>query len=92
MIDRNLTALDSSLSRRISLPADLIYLVRFPLGVRSAMSKLGATVSSRSAAADMIGIAEPETALGIRHVAWVKERGLPFGLDPREQSEIGARL
>ncbi|MDO3337379.1 AarF/ABC1/UbiB kinase family protein [Mycobacteroides abscessus] len=92
LIDRNLTALDSSLSRRISLPPELIYLVRFPLGVRSAMSKLGATVSSRSAAADMIGIAEPDTALGIRHVAWVKERGLPFGLDPREQSEVGARL
>ncbi|AMT71805.1 ABC1 kinase family protein [Mycobacteroides immunogenum] len=92
LIDRNLTALDSPLSRRISLPPDLIYLVRFPLGVRSAMSKLGATVSSRSAAADMIGIAEPETPLGIRHVAWVRERGLPFGLDPRAPSEMGARL
>ncbi len=59
LIDRNLTALDSSLSRRISLPPELIYLVRFPLGVRSAMSKLGATVSSRSAAADMIGRLRP---------------------------------
>ncbi len=91
LIDRNLNALDSSLSRRISLPPDLIYLVRFPLGVRSAMSKLGATVSARSAAADMIGIAEPETPLGVRHVAWVRERGLPFGLEPRGQSEVGAR-
>ncbi|WP_078315063.1 AarF/ABC1/UbiB kinase family protein [Mycobacterium sp. D16Q16] len=92
LIDRNLTALDSPLSRRISLPPDLIYLVRFPLGVRSAMSKLRATVSSRSAAADMIGIAEPETPLGVRHVAWVRERGLPFGLDPREQPKVGAQL
>ncbi|MFA4082656.1 ABC1 kinase family protein [Mycobacteroides salmoniphilum] len=96
LISRNLATLDTSspdsLSARIALPPDLIYFVRVPLGVRSTLSKLGATVNARAVVEDMAGVAEPSTPLGIRHVAWVRERGLPFGLEPREQPKVGAQL
>ncbi len=86
------TSSPNSLSARIALPPDLIYFVRVPLGVRSTLSKLGATVDARAVVEDMTGVAEPTTALGVRHVAWVRERGLPFGLEPRDPSKIGVQL
>ncbi|MGR6978218.1 ABC1 kinase family protein [Mycobacteroides abscessus] len=94
LVNRNMATLDTSspdsLSARIALPPDLIYFVRVPLGVRSTLSKLGATVNARAVVDDMTGIAEPTTALGVQHVAWVRERGLPFGLDRRDHED--ARL
>ncbi|AMW20835.1 ABC1 kinase family protein [Mycobacteroides chelonae] len=96
LVNRNMATLDTSspnsLSARIALPPDLIYFVRVPLGVRSTLSKLGATVDARAVVEDMTGVAEPTTALGVRHVAWVRERGLPFGLEPRDPSKIGVQL
>ena len=46
---------------------------------------LGATVHVRSMIDDMDGVAEPITPLGKQHDAWVRQRGLPYGLEPHDQ-------
>jgi hypothetical protein len=33
----------------------------------------------------MDGVAEPISELGKQHVAWVRQRGLPFGTDHHDQ-------
>ena len=35
---------------------------------------------------DLDGVAEPVTELGKLHHAWVRERGLPLGLDHHDHS------
>jgi predicted unusual protein kinase regulating ubiquinone biosynthesis (AarF/ABC1/UbiB family) len=67
--------------RRMSIPDDLVFLTRFNLSMNAILATLGATVHARSILDDMDGIAEPITPLGKQHDAWVRQRGLPFGLE-----------
>ncbi|MFD6198491.1 ABC1 kinase family protein [Mycobacteriaceae bacterium NPDC060252] len=78
-------------SRYLTIPPDMFMLSRITMGVTSSMTTIGATVNLRAILCDMAGVDEPSTPLGVRHVAWVRERGLPFGLDPREQPKVGAQ-
>ena len=70
--------------RRMSIPDDLIFLIRIPLMVNPIVATLGATVHARSIIDDMDGVAEPITPLGKLHDAWVRQRGLPYGLEPHD--------
>lgn len=69
--------------RRMLVPNDFVFTNRLFLSVNAICGALRATVHVRALAEDMDGLAEPVTALGKQHVAWVRERGLPFGLDPQ---------
>ena len=70
--------------RRMSAPDDLLFLTRIPLIVNPIVATLGATVHARSITDDMDGVAEPITPLGKLHDAWVRQRGLPYGLEPHD--------
>jgi predicted unusual protein kinase regulating ubiquinone biosynthesis (AarF/ABC1/UbiB family) len=69
--------------RRMLVPDDFVFVNRMFLSINTICGALGATVHVRALADDLDGLAEPITSLGKQHVAWVRERGLPFGLDPR---------
>lgn len=69
--------------RRISIPEDLVFLTRINFSVNAICATLRATVHARAMVDDLDGVAEPITPLGKQHVAWVRRRGLPFGLDPQ---------
>lgn len=70
--------------RRMSIPDDAILMSRIGLNINTICAKLGATLHTRSIQDDMDGAAEPITPLGQQHHAWVRQRGLPFGLDPHD--------
>ena len=67
--------------RRMSMPDDFVFLTRFDLCVNAVCAALGATIHARSIWDDIDGVAEPITPLGKQHDAWVRERGLPYGLE-----------
>jgi predicted unusual protein kinase regulating ubiquinone biosynthesis (AarF/ABC1/UbiB family) len=67
--------------RHISVPQDFVFFARITFSVLAVCAGLGATVDVRSISDDTDGIAEPVTALGKQHNAWVRQRGLPHGLD-----------
>ncbi|MET9199495.1 AarF/ABC1/UbiB kinase family protein [Gordonia sp. NPDC003585] len=69
--------------RRMSVPSDYVMLARISLGVNAVLSGLGATFDTREQSDALDGIGEPTSDLAKAHTAWVRERGLPFGLDPR---------
>ena len=69
--------------RRMSVPEDLVLTTRINLSVNAVCAALQATVYLRALVDDLDGAAEPITALGKQHVDWVRQRGLPFGCDPR---------
>jgi predicted unusual protein kinase regulating ubiquinone biosynthesis (AarF/ABC1/UbiB family) len=69
--------------RRMSIPEDLVFMTRINLSVNSICAALRATVHARALCDDLDGVAEPITPLGKQHVAWVRRRGLPFGLEPQ---------
>jgi predicted unusual protein kinase regulating ubiquinone biosynthesis (AarF/ABC1/UbiB family) len=69
--------------RRMSIPEDLVFMTRINLSVNSICAALRATVHARALWDDLDGVAEPITPLGKQHVAWVRQRGLPFGLEPQ---------
>ncbi len=71
--------------RRMLVPDDFVFVNRMVLSINTICGALGATVHTRALADDMDGLAEPITPLGKQHVAWVRERGLPFGLDSHDQ-------
>ncbi|QZH59723.1 AarF/ABC1/UbiB kinase family protein [Mycolicibacterium farcinogenes] len=70
--------------RRMSIPDDLVFLTRVNLSMTAVLGKLGATLHNRAILDDMDGTAEPLTPLGEAHIAWVRDRGLPFGLQVHE--------
>ncbi|ORB02576.1 ABC transporter [Mycolicibacter minnesotensis] len=70
--------------RHLSVPPDFVFFSRLNLSMNAVFAALGATFDARSAVDDMDGAAEPSTELGKRHVAWVLDRGLPFGLDDHD--------
>jgi predicted unusual protein kinase regulating ubiquinone biosynthesis (AarF/ABC1/UbiB family) len=69
--------------RRMSIPEDLVFMTRINLSVNTICAALRATVHARAMVDDLDGVAEPITPLGKQHVAWVRRRGLPFGLEPQ---------
>jgi predicted unusual protein kinase regulating ubiquinone biosynthesis (AarF/ABC1/UbiB family) len=70
--------------RRMSMPDDMAFMARINLNTNTICAKLGATVQARSILDDMDGVAAAITPLGKQHHAWVRRRGLPFGMDPRD--------
>jgi predicted unusual protein kinase regulating ubiquinone biosynthesis (AarF/ABC1/UbiB family) len=70
--------------RRISIPHDLVFFSRINLMGNAILATLGATIYARSILDDMDGVAEPITPLGKQHDAWVRQCGLPYGLDPHD--------
>jgi predicted unusual protein kinase regulating ubiquinone biosynthesis (AarF/ABC1/UbiB family) len=71
--------------RHMSVPPDFVFFARLNLSMNAIFVALGATLYARSLLDDMDGVAEPVTDLGKQHVAWVRERGLPFGTDDHDQ-------
>ena len=71
--------------RRMSVPPDFVFFARLNLSMNAIFVALGATLYARALLDDMDGVAEPITDLGKQHVAWVRERGLPFGMDDHDQ-------
>jgi predicted unusual protein kinase regulating ubiquinone biosynthesis (AarF/ABC1/UbiB family) len=69
--------------RRMSVPEDLVFTTRINLSVNTICAALRGTVHIRALVDDLDGAAEPITPLGKQHVAWARQRGLPFGLDDR---------
>jgi predicted unusual protein kinase regulating ubiquinone biosynthesis (AarF/ABC1/UbiB family) len=72
--------------RRMSIPDDFVFLPRFSLCVNPILAKLGATIYARSILDDMDGTGEPTTPLGKQHDAWVRQRGLPYGLQAHDHA------
>ncbi|MEZ0053690.1 putative unusual protein kinase regulating ubiquinone biosynthesis (AarF/ABC1/UbiB family) [Mycobacterium sp. MAA66] len=66
---------------RMSAPADYVFAPRVQQALTNICGGLSATLHVRSINDDMDGVAEPTTELGKKHHAWVRDRGLPFGLD-----------
>lgn len=71
--------------RRMSVPPDFVFFARLNLSMNAIFVALGATLFARSLLDDMDGVADPVTDLGKQHAAWVRERGLPFGMDHHDQ-------
>ncbi|MFV8164877.1 ABC1 kinase family protein [Mycobacterium sp. 134] len=67
--------------RRMSVPPDFVFFSRLNLSMNAIFTALGATFQARASLEDMDGRAEPVSDLGKQHIAWVRERGLPFGMD-----------
>jgi predicted unusual protein kinase regulating ubiquinone biosynthesis (AarF/ABC1/UbiB family) len=70
--------------RRMSVPDGFALFPRVTIGLTAICAMLGATIHAHAITDDMDGIAEPITPLGKQHVAWVRQRGLPFGLEHHE--------
>ena len=70
--------------RRMSIPHNLVFFSRINLTGNAILTMLEATIYARSILDDMDGVAEPITALGKKHDAWVRQRGLPYGLEPHD--------
>jgi hypothetical protein len=66
--------------RRMSIPDDFVLLPRINLCLPAILATLRATIYVRSMLDDMDGV-EPLTPLGKQHHAWVRQRGLPCGLE-----------
>jgi predicted unusual protein kinase regulating ubiquinone biosynthesis (AarF/ABC1/UbiB family) len=70
--------------RRISVSDDLVFFPRMSINMSSMLAALDATVYARAIVDDLDGVAEPTTPLGKLHNAWLRERGLPYGLERRD--------
>jgi hypothetical protein len=66
---------------QMSIPSDLVFLARINLNISALSATLNATVHTHALLDDLDGVAEAISPLGKQHVGWVRERGLPFGLD-----------
>ncbi|WP_081665216.1 AarF/ABC1/UbiB kinase family protein [Mycobacterium sp. UM_CSW] len=73
-------------ARRLSIPGDFVFFPRLTLGMNTLFAALGATLDARSIYDDLDGVAEPVTPLGKRHHAWVRQRGLPCGLEAHDHA------
>ena len=70
--------------RRVSAPDDLVLFPRISLTLNPLFATLRATLDVRSIVDDLDGVAEPITPLGKQHHAWVRQRALPYGLEPHD--------
>jgi predicted unusual protein kinase regulating ubiquinone biosynthesis (AarF/ABC1/UbiB family) len=71
---------DNPLSR-MTMPEHFVFTARVQIAISSVNAALHATVPARALADDIDGVAEPINELGRLHHKWVRERGLPRGLD-----------
>lgn len=71
---------DHALSK-LTVPPEFVFTSRVILACNSVFAGLQACLPVRAIFDDMDGVAEPITELGKLHHAWVRERGLPGGLD-----------
>jgi predicted unusual protein kinase regulating ubiquinone biosynthesis (AarF/ABC1/UbiB family) len=71
--------------RHITVPPDFVFFSRLNLSMNAIFTALRATYHVRAMVNDMDGVAEPVSELGRQHVAWVRDRGLPFGMDDHER-------
>jgi predicted unusual protein kinase regulating ubiquinone biosynthesis (AarF/ABC1/UbiB family) len=71
--------------RQMAVPADFVFFSRLNLSMNAIFTVLRATFHTRAALDDLDGVADPVSELGRQHVAWVRQRGLPFGVDDRVQ-------
>lgn len=67
--------------RKLAIPSDFIMLARINLGINAVMADLGAAFNTREMADSVDGIGIPTDELFDAHMRWVRERGLPFGMD-----------
>ena len=72
--------------RRMLIPSDLVFFLRISLNMNAICAQLHATFHAHAMVDDLDGAAAPITPLGKQHVAWVRERGLPFGLEHHEHN------
>jgi predicted unusual protein kinase regulating ubiquinone biosynthesis (AarF/ABC1/UbiB family) len=72
--------------RRMSVPADFVFFSRLNLSMNAIFTALHATFQARALLDDMDGVTAPVTELGRQHVAWVRDRGLPFGMDSHDDT------
>lgn len=72
--------------RRMAVPPDFVFFSRLNLSMNAIFTALRATLNARALVDDMDGVAPPATELGRQHVAWVRKRGLPFGLDDHDDN------
>ena len=71
--------------RQMSIPPDLVFFSRINLSMNAVFSALRACIYNRGLLDDMDGVAPPVTELGRLHLAWVRQRGLPLGVDAHDQ-------
>ncbi len=74
------------LLRRMLIPGDFVVFGRINLNINAICAQLHATLHARSIIDDLDGVAEPITPLGKQHIAWARQRGLPFGLEHHEHT------
>ncbi|MBW0020237.1 MAG: AarF/ABC1/UbiB kinase family protein [Mycobacterium sp.] len=67
--------------RKMSVPADFVFFSRLNLSMNAIFTALRATFHARALLDDMDGVAGPISEVGRQHDAWVRERGLPRGMD-----------
>lgn len=72
------------LGRRMSVPDGFALFPRVSIGLTAICAMLGGTIHARAITDDMDGVAAPITPLGKQHIGWVRQRGLPFGLEHHE--------
>lgn len=66
---------------KVTVPPEFVFTSRVILACNSVFAGLQACLPVRAIFDDMDGVTEPITELGKLHHAWVRERGLPGGLD-----------
>lgn len=67
--------------RRMAIPEDFVFFARIILSLLGIAAQLGATGYVRALTDELDGVAAPATVLGEQHDAWVRRRGLPYGMD-----------
>jgi predicted unusual protein kinase regulating ubiquinone biosynthesis (AarF/ABC1/UbiB family) len=72
--------------RRMSVPADFVFFSRLNLSMNAIFTALQATFYARATVDEMDGVAAPTTELGRQHDAWVRRRGLPYGMDDHDRN------
>jgi len=72
--------------RRMTVPPDFVFFCRLSLSINAVLTALNATLDLRSLLDELDGVAAPTTEIGKAHDAWVRRRGLPYGMDHHDQN------
>ncbi len=71
--------------RRMTIPRDYVFFSRISLSLGGILTALNATMYARAIVDELDGIAAPVTDVGRAHATWVRERGLPYGMDRHDR-------